>query len=85
VALGRALAARPGVLLLDEPFSALDDRTREGMYALMRSVRAATGATVLHVTHSLAEARALGDQLLLLERGCIARRGLDDHAGQAGG
>jgi ABC-type sugar transport system ATPase subunit len=71
VALGRALAARPGVLLLDEPFSALDDGTRESMYVLMRNVRAATGATVVHVTHSRSEAAALGDHRFLLDGGRV--------------
>ena len=74
VALGRALAAKPRVLLLDEPFSALDDQTREDMYALMRAVRHATGATVLHVTHSRSEAQALGDHRLVLDQGRIVEQ-----------
>jgi ABC-type sugar transport system ATPase subunit len=74
VALGRALAAQPHVLLLDEPFSALDDDTRDEMYALMRTVRTATGATVLHVTHNRAEAQALGDQIFVLDHGRITER-----------
>lgn len=74
VALGRALAAKPRVLLLDEPFSALDEETREGMYTLMRAVRAATGATVLHVTHSRSEALALGDRRLVLDQGRIVEQ-----------
>ncbi len=73
VALGRALAARPSVLLLDEPFSALDDQTRETMYALMQTVQKATGATVLHVTHSHHEACALGDHVFMLSAGRITR------------
>ena len=74
VALGRALAAKPRVLLLDEPFSALDDQTREDMYALMRAVRQATGATVLHVTHSRNEAQALGDRRFVLDQGRIVEQ-----------
>ena len=74
VALGRALAAQPSVLLLDEPFSALDDHTRDEMYALMRKVRMATRATVLHVTHSRAEAQALGDQIFVLDQGRMTER-----------
>ena len=69
VALGRALAYEPPVLLMDEPFSALDEWTREEMYALLKEVRASTGVTVLHITHSKAEAEALGDRLFLLESG----------------
>lgn len=69
VALGRALAFRPPVLLLDEPLSALDDATRQEMYALLRLVQRQTGVTALHVTHSAAEAEALGDVLHILEGG----------------
>lgn len=69
VALGRALAFRPGVLLLDEPLSALDEDTRGGMYVLLRSVQRQTGVTALHVTHSRAEARALADRLFVFDQG----------------
>lgn len=71
VALGRALAFRPGVLLLDEPLSALDEDTRAGMYGLLRSVQRQTGVTTLHVTHNRAEARALADRLFLFEQGSL--------------
>jgi molybdate/tungstate transport system ATP-binding protein len=63
VALGRALAIHPPVLLLDEPFSALDDETREEMYDLLRIVRAAMPVTILHVTHNRDEAARLGECL----------------------
>ncbi len=72
VALGRALAFRPPILLLDEPLSALDDATREEMYALLRSVQKVTGVTTLHVTHSLSEAKILADRLLVLSDGKVA-------------
>lgn len=71
VALGRALACHPQVMLLDEPLSALDDVTRNEIYQLLRSVQHQTGVTTLHVTHSQSEARALADVLLLLERGAV--------------
>ena len=71
VALGRALAFRPRILLLDEPLSALDDATREEMYVLLRSVQKRTGVTTLHVTHSLSEAKILADRLLILRNGKI--------------
>jgi len=71
VALGRALSFRPRVLLLDEPLSALDEETREDMYALLRAVHRETGVTVLHVTHSPGEAKKLADRILLLESGAI--------------
>jgi molybdate transport system ATP-binding protein/molybdate/tungstate transport system ATP-binding protein len=71
VALGRALSFNPRVLLLDEPLSALDEETREEMYEVLRSVQRQTGLTTLHITHSKAEARALGDQLFLFRDGAI--------------
>jgi ABC-type sugar transport system ATPase subunit len=71
VALGRALAFRPAVLLLDEPLSALDDETRADMDQLLRSVQKLTGVTTLHVTHSLHEAKKLADRLLVLKNGQI--------------
>ena len=71
VALGRALSFRPRVLLLDEPLSALDEETREDMYALLRAVHRETGVTVLHVTHSPSEANKLADLVLLLEGGAV--------------
>jgi molybdate/tungstate transport system ATP-binding protein len=66
VSLGRALAFSPGVLCLDEPLSALDDSTREEMYALLTTVRKRTGVTALHITHSLHEAERLGERFFLL-------------------
>jgi ABC-type sugar transport system ATPase subunit len=71
VALGRALSHRPPLLLLDEPLSALDDDTRDEMIALLQTVRAQTGVTTLHVTHSLGEARRLADRLFVLKGGRI--------------
>lgn len=71
VALGRALAARPPVLCLDEPLSALDDETREEMHAVLRKVREHTQATTLHVTHHLSDARHLADRVLVLRDGRV--------------
>jgi len=71
VALGRALAYRPRVLCLDEPLSALDEQTREQMYELLAEVKRQAGVTVLHVTHSRAEAERLADKLLRLTDGHI--------------
>lgn len=69
VALGRALAFQPPVLLLDEPLSALDDETRKEMYRLLKSVREQARVTVLHVTHNREDAEQLGDVRLRLEAG----------------
>jgi molybdate/tungstate transport system ATP-binding protein len=74
VALGRALAARPQVLCLDEPLSALDDETREEMYALLKSVQQRTNVTALHVTNHVAEAQRLGDTILVLKDGQVMPR-----------
>jgi molybdate/tungstate transport system ATP-binding protein len=71
VALGRALAAKPAVLCLDEPLSALDDATRDEMRAVLRSVHQHTPLTTLHVTHHADDGRGLADQLLLLEGGRV--------------
>jgi len=71
VALGRALAAKPKILLLDEPLSALDDDTWEGMIGLLGQVRKATGVTTLHVTHRREEARRLADQVFVLADGAV--------------
>lgn len=70
-ALGRALAFDPKVLLLDEPFSALDEDTRLEMHRLMASVREKSGVTVLHVTHNRSEALALADRVLKVEGGMV--------------
>ncbi len=66
VALGRALAARPAVLLLDEPLSALDESMRGDMRDLLRSIQREEGVSVLHVTHDRSEAVALADVLLVM-------------------
>lgn len=65
-ALARALARRPGVLLLDEPFAALDALTRLRMQDLVDEVQRAAGTTVLLVTHDVDEALRLADRIVLL-------------------
>ncbi|MCX5661127.1 MAG: ABC transporter ATP-binding protein [Planctomycetota bacterium] len=71
VALGRALAARPAVLCLDEPLNALDADTRQEMVDLLKRVQASTGVTALHVTHDRAEAKQLGDVLFQFSEGKV--------------
>ena len=66
VAIGRALAFRPLVLLLDEPLTALDETTRGSMCELLQSIHLTSGTTFLHVTHSTAEADALATLRLQL-------------------
>jgi ABC-type sugar transport system ATPase subunit len=71
VALGRALAIRPAVLLLDEPLTALDEETRDEMCQLLENVRRQAHVTVLHVTHSRGEARRLADRVFVLSDGQV--------------
>jgi ABC-type sugar transport system ATPase subunit len=74
VALGRALASRPDVLLLDEPLSAVDEETRGELLGLLESVRKSHAATVIHVTHARPEAERLADVVLELDGGRVCTR-----------
>ncbi len=67
-ALARALCLKPGILLMDEPFSSLDYITKRGLYESVRNMTAQTGATVIMVTHDLEEALALGTTIGVLSR-----------------
>ena len=64
----QALAAKPRVLLLDEPFGALDPGTRVSMHDFLQDLRAETGMTVFMVTHDLEEAFKLGDRVLVFDK-----------------
>jgi molybdate transport system ATP-binding protein len=75
VALARALARQPKLVLLDEPFSALDRDLRAQLTALVREVVADLGVPIVHVTHSVGEARVLADQIVRLEKGKVVARG----------
>jgi ABC-type nitrate/sulfonate/bicarbonate transport system ATPase subunit len=66
VGLARVLAAKPKVMLMDEPFSALDVQTREALQEEVLRIRDRTGCTILFVTHSIDEAVFLGDRIFLL-------------------
>jgi osmoprotectant transport system ATP-binding protein len=69
VGLARALAANPGILLMDEPFGALDPLTRAEMQDMLSALMKTMKKTVLLVTHDLDEALYLADRIVLLERG----------------
>jgi NitT/TauT family transport system ATP-binding protein len=69
VGLARALATEPDVLLLDEPFGALDAMTREVMQAEFEKILSRTSQTVIFITHSIDEAVTLGDRIAILTAG----------------
>ncbi len=71
VALGRALAARPRALLLDEPLSALDEDTQDSLVGLLREACLTEGVTTLHITHNRREAESLADMRLELVEGQV--------------
>ncbi|WP_018698713.1 ABC transporter ATP-binding protein [Amorphus coralli] len=75
VALARALAPGSGMILLDEPLTALDAGLREGLRAEIAAMIKAQGATALYVTHDQAEALTLGDRLVVMDKGRIAQVG----------
>ncbi len=75
VALARALAIQPGLLLLDEPLSALDQPTREDMRALLQRLLAELEIPAAHVTHDRDEALSIGDDLAVIVGGQLRQTG----------
>ncbi len=78
VALARALAMTPRVMLLDEPFSALDREIKVPLMALVRDLANETGIPVVAVTHSHGETRALADRVVRIAGGAIVADGKPD-------
>lgn len=75
LALARALAGRPGLLLLDEPTSSVDPATALAVRAHLRDVRDRFGTTVVHVTHNQDEALAVADSLFVMQDGRMVQGG----------
>ncbi|WP_165989491.1 ABC transporter ATP-binding protein [Streptomyces sp. YIM 98790] len=82
VALARALAPRPALVLLDEPFNALDSALRTGLRADVRAALRATGATALLVTHDQQEALSTADRIAVLRDGRVAQYGTPEEVYQ---
>ncbi|PFH12322.1 osmoprotectant transport system ATP-binding protein [Collimonas sp. PA-H2] len=75
VGVARALAADPEVLLMDEPFGALDPLTRSSLQQELANIHAISGKTIVLVTHDIDEALALGERIVLLDHGRIVQQG----------
>lgn len=73
VGFARALAASPRLLLLDEPFGALDPVTRDGLRDDFRAIQRELGLTAVMVTHDMTEALLLGDRIVVMRQGRILR------------
>src|SRR5690606_26224181 len=78
VALARALVREPELLLLDEPFSAVDQLTRERLYEELAELRHRLSIPVVLVTHSLPEAQMLADRMVVLHHGRSLQSGMPD-------
>jgi ABC-type sulfate/molybdate transport systems ATPase subunit len=72
LAIVRALAGRPSVLLLDEPFSSVDRKTKDSLYHLLREVSAGVPGPTIYVTHHVDDAVSLADTVMTLEAGRLA-------------
>lgn len=76
IALARALVLRPPVLLMDEPFSALDPNTRKKVYSDLKRLHAKYKFTAVHVTHDFAEAALLADRIGIILNGTVRKVGV---------
>jgi osmoprotectant transport system ATP-binding protein len=75
VALARALAARPKIMLMDEPFGALDPLIRDDLAEDYRQIHNALGLTTIFVTHDMTEAMLLGDRIAVMRDGALIQIG----------
>jgi len=75
VGVARAMAAKPEILLMDEPFGALDPITRKSIQAELRRIHQCDGKTILLITHDIDEALFLADHIVLIDKGTILQQG----------
>lgn len=75
VALARALASDPAIVLLDEPLSAIDAKTRARLLVEIKATQQRTGIPFLYVTHNVAEVIEIGDQVIVLNEGQVIQQG----------
>jgi molybdate transport system ATP-binding protein len=83
VAVARALAREPRLLLLDEPFSAVDSMNRRALYGLIADLRRELAVPIVLVTHDLHEARLLADRLVVLDAGQVLQSGSPEQVHRA--
>ena len=75
VGIARAMAANPDILLMDEPFGAVDEITRRGLQEELSALQKKTGITIVFITHDIGEAFRLGSRILVMKEGGIWQEG----------
>lgn len=75
VGIARAIAAKPDILLMDEPFGAVDEITRKGLQDELLALQKKTGMTIVFITHDIGEAFKLGSRILIMKDGGIWQEG----------
>ncbi len=83
VGIARAMAAEPDILLMDEPFGAVDEITRKGLQEELLALQQKTGITVVFITHDIGEAFKLGDRILIMKEGVIWQEGTGEELRRA--
>lgn len=83
VGIARAMAAEPDILLMDEPFGAVDEITRKGLQEELLTLQRKTGVTVVFITHDIGEAFKLGSRILIMKEGVIWQEGTGEELRRA--
>lgn len=78
VGIARALAANPHILLMDEPFGALDEITRQTMQDVIKKLQQDLKLTIVFITHDIREAMKLGDKVLVMDKGRVVQYGVPE-------